>query len=57
MSRECYLLAGIGTSGYLGDLKKRNPPKLTGIAVKSDGSIALRFGLGTLLKVHSRDSS
>lgn len=57
MSRECYLLAGLGTSGYLGDLEKRNPPKLTGIAVKSDGSIVLGFGLDTLLKVHSRVSS
>ena len=29
--------AGIGTSGYFGNLKKKNTPKLTGIAGMSDG--------------------
>ncbi|CAK7312883.1 hypothetical protein VULLAG_LOCUS17102 [Vulpes lagopus] len=34
VSKECHFLAGAGTSGYFGDLVKRNPPTSTGM---SDG--------------------
>ena len=36
VSKEGYFLAGAGTSGYLGDLMKRNSPNSTGIAGLSD---------------------
>ena len=37
VSEEGHFLAGAGTSGYLGDLMKRNLPNSTGIAGLSDG--------------------
>ena len=37
VSKKCHFLAGAGTSGYLGDLVKRNSPHSTGIAGLSDG--------------------
>ena len=36
VSKECHFLAGAGTSGYFGKLKKKNAPQSTGIADKSD---------------------
>jgi len=37
VSKECHFLAGARTSGYIGDLMKRNLPTSTGIAAMSDG--------------------
>lgn len=37
VSKECHSLEGAGTSGYFGDLTKRNLPKSTGIVGRSDG--------------------
>ena len=37
VSEECHFLAGAGISGYIWDLKKRNPPTSTGIVGMSDG--------------------
>ena len=60
VSKECHFLAGAGTSGYFGDLIKRNLPKSTGIAGMSDGKclawLGLASGLERLLKVQPRDS-
>ena len=36
VSKEGHFLAGAGTSGYFGKLKKKNAPQSTGIADKSD---------------------
>ena len=49
-----YFLAGARTSGYFGDLMKRNSPKFTGIAGITDGKNVAWLLAKRLLKVQSR---
>ena len=37
-SKGCYSLAGEGTAGFFGGIRRRNSPKSTGIAGMSDGN-------------------